>query len=487
MRAIVWTAVSSKPQLLGDSLADQERDAHAVAQHFGWEVTEVLSVPGESRSHIFYQDAEAEIESYRRFRELCEHKAADVLICRGRDRLGRTDALIAQVEALAHRAGIQIYSLAMPTHIVEPDQARFDRGTLYAAAIERASAQAELVELRRRHTQGMRGRIKRGLPSGEVPYGYTSTDKTTPPAQVPEQVAVIRQMRELYLRGWGYDRIAGWLNQNGPHPPRARHWRGETISKTLSNPFHAGLIRYGNLSAPGQHKPIWTPSEWAELQAERRRRKQTRGKTAAPYNGLVRCQQCGRIMIYNSTRPHRKTTYRYYVCGDGARRGVEKRDGAHRTCVRLELIREATLAEAHRLADPIELELELHSYAAAEPAMIQQHIEEVEVQLAIHQTEIRRLLDAYTRYRHVGSEAFEEAMDEAAQRQEELETALADLLALRDELPDPETRARQLAELASDVEKWLDHPDPAEANAWLARRIEAIWCLGREVVSVELK
>jgi len=37
------------------------------------------------------------------------------------------------------------------------------------------------------------------------------------------------------------------------------------------------------------------------------------------------------------------------------------------------------------------------------------------------------------------------------------------------------------------VEKWLDHPDPAEANAWLARRIEAIWCLGREVVSVELK
>ena len=162
MRTIVWAAVSSKPQLKGDSLPDQEKDARSAAGQFGWDVTEVLSVPGESRSHIFYQDAEADIEAYRRFREICSRKAADVLICRGRDRLGRSDALIAQVEALAHQAGIQIYSLAMPTHIVEPDQVRFDRGSLYAAAIERATAQAEIIELRRRHTAGMKSRIRKG-------------------------------------------------------------------------------------------------------------------------------------------------------------------------------------------------------------------------------------------------------------------------------------------------------------------------------------
>jgi len=486
MRCLIWCAVSSKPQAKKDGYAEQLHDARALCEQRGWKIVAELQVPGHTRNYWQYYEAATDVPAYQELQRLAEARAFDLLVCRELDRLGRSDALLSQVQHLLRQNGIQVFELANPVPVIEPGKG-LTTERLYLDAIRRAGAEDEVLRLRRRHTQGMRGRIKRGLPSGEVPYGYTSTDKTAPPTQIPDQVAIIRKMRQLYLQGWGYDRIAGWLNQNGPRPPRARHWRGETISKTLSNPFHAGLIRYGNLSAPGQHKPIWTPSEWAELQAERRRRKQTRGKTAAPYNGLIRCQQCGRIMIYNSTRPHGKTTYRYYACGDGARRGVEKRDGAHRTCVRLELIREATLAEAHRLADPMELELELHSYAAAEPAVIQRHIEEVQEQLTVHQAEIRRLLDAYTRYRHVGSEAFEDAMDEAAQRQEELEAALADLLALRDELPDPESRARQLAELATDVERWLDHPDPAEANAWLARRIEAIWCLGREVVSVELK
>jgi len=94
---------------------------------------------------------------------------------------------------------------------------------------------------------------------------------------------------------------------------------------------------------------------------------------------------------------------------------------------------------------------------------------------------------AYTRYQRIAPDAFDRAMDEAARRQGDLETALADLLALRDELPDPEHRSRQLAELAGDVGMWLDYPDLAEANAWLSRKIKAIWCQGREVVRVELK
>ena len=486
MRCVIWVAVSSKPQAEKDGYAEQLGDARALCEKEGWEIITELEVPGHTRSYWQYYEIAADVPAYAELQRLAEAHAFDVLICRELDRLGRSDSLLAQVQHLLRQNDIQIFELANPVPVVEPGKS-LTTERLYLDAIRRAGAEDEVLRLRRRHTHGMHGRVKKGLPPSEPPYGYVTTGKTTPPTQIPEQVAVIRQMRELYLQGWGYDRIAGWLNQNGPRPLRAKHWRGEMVSKTLANPFHAGLIHYGNLTAPGQHEPVWTPAEWAELQTERRRRKQTRGKTAAPYNGLVRCQQCGRIMIYNSTTPHGKTTYRYYVCGEGARRGVEKRAGWHRTCVRLELIREAVLAEGDRLGNPAELEREIHIYATEEPALVQHRIEEIEAALADHQAEVRRLLDAYTRYQRIAPDTFEQAMDEAAQHQEELEAALADLLALRDELPDPERRASQLAELASDVEKWLDHPDLAEANAWLSRRIAGIWCQGREVIRVELK
>ena len=47
-------------------------------------------------------------------------------------------------------------------------------------------------------------------------------------------------------------------------------------------------------------------------------------------------------------------------------------------------------------------------------------------------------------------------------------------------------RVELIVDLAARANEVLDSEDIEEANAWLAGRVRAIWCEGREVVGVEL-
>ena len=134
-----------------DSLPSQIRDGHAWAESNDGQVITTYRVPGHSRKYIFFQDAERDIPAYRQLREDCERQAFDVLWCRARDRLGRTDALIAQVEAVVANAGAEVYSATMPHQIGSASEA----SAIFLSSIERASAQVENVVKTRRHRIGM--------------------------------------------------------------------------------------------------------------------------------------------------------------------------------------------------------------------------------------------------------------------------------------------------------------------------------------------
>jgi len=490
MRAIIWAAVSSKPQLKGDSLEAQTRDAKAVCERFEWEVVATLRIPGASRDFIFFQDAEGEVRAYREFHRLCERKLGDVLVCRGRDRLGRTDALIAQVEALAREAGMQIYSLAMPTAIIEPERAAEDRGILYAAAIERASAEAEMMELRRRHRMGMRARIRQGLHPSNLPFGYKDDGTNQVARQVPHECQTIRKMADLYLAGWGFDRIAAYLNDHAIASPRSVPWRAAMVRKILHNPFYGGWVRWGDTIAEGKHEAIFSPPEWAALRAERQRRQRTRGKAAHPYTGLVRCVVCGYSMAANTSTYYgsdgERHRYHYYRCMEGNRRGLQRRGEPHHTMVRVEAIREGILRKAEEIADPEALEHILTDRTEKERADLERLKAELGKAKSRLGSEIARLLEAHTRWQSIGAKEFDEAMTEAAKRSKKLDSRLLEVTIALEELPSPEIRREQLRSLATDIESILDSSQIQEANAWLSKRIAGIWCDGREVKRVEL-
>jgi len=100
--------------------------------------------------------------------------------------------------------------------------------------------------------------------------------------------------------------------------------------------------------------------------------------------------------------------------------------------------------------------------------------------------EVRKLLEAYGRWGNVSADAFDEAMADVTKRQEAIQSHLAEATLLLDGIPTDEERRGLLADLAANIGTVLDMADVAEANAWLAKRVRAIWCEGRRVVRVEL-
>jgi len=179
--------------------------------------------------------------------------------------------------------------------------------------------------------------------------------------------------------------------------------------------------------------------------------------------------------------------YRYYRCGEGMKRNAEHRDGQHDATVRVETIKESVLRKAQELEDPDALERILADRTEKERSTLQEQKAELERARASLGAEIARLLEAHTRWQSIGAKEFDEAMAEAAQRRKELDATLLDVTMSLEELPEPHIRREQLRSLATDVELILDSPQIEEANAWLSKRIRAIWCEGREVKRVELR
>src|SRR4051812_40175169 len=100
IRAVIWCAVSTKVQASDElaSLPDQEANQRALCVANGWQIVDVLRVPGHSRRYIdihkLAAHARAEgVDAFDRILDLWEREAFDVLICRDGNRFARTQSL----------------------------------------------------------------------------------------------------------------------------------------------------------------------------------------------------------------------------------------------------------------------------------------------------------------------------------------------------------------------------------------------------------
>lgn len=338
LSAVLWAAVSSKPQTERDSLDQQLADARALCEVRHWRIVAELVVPGQSRSYIEYVEAERHIDAYVALRRLCKERAFDVLICRARDRLGRTDALIAQVEGIVNAAGGQVYSMTMPA---EPGPAG-DRDT-WLSAVERAGAQSEVTRLRRRTKAGKDGSTRQGyFAHGTVPFGYRRVrdlrpDDFTHTENLGNKTArdlVIYEPEAIAIR-WMYDRYlnsgrgiismvreAGALAMPSPGPSG---WYYTAAHYILSNPLYAGFV---GGDVPGRHTAIVTPALFEQVQALLAKRAAMHPRCAGStrlFSGLLRCGRCGHAMITTTELSGSgKYSYPAYRCG-GKRHGYTPR------------------------------------------------------------------------------------------------------------------------------------------------------------------
>jgi hypothetical protein len=341
-RAAIWAAVSSKPQYRNDSTTSQIEDARAEIRRRGWSESRLYEVPGHTRAYItlmeLLADPDPELDAYRQFIADCRESAArvakslpptfNVLICRARDRLGRTDAVIADMEAYARHAGATVFSSAFPT---DPEIASEGRDT-WVSAIERAGAQEDNRRRRSLVTHGKVIQARKGrMPVSKAPYGYRryhllgpddypyvsdTLDNRIPTDLImyDPEAAVVRLIYTWYRDGMAGRGIAIRLNDMGAPSPGGK-WHPSVVRNILRNPIYAGRVVYGRqecVSINGQrqvrdrsvplvvvndarHTAIIEPALFDEVQQLIAVKASMKGRAAGSPNifaGLMRCR-CG--------------------------------------------------------------------------------------------------------------------------------------------------------------------------------------------------
>jgi len=332
-RAISWAAVSSKPQAEKESLNDQHRLNHALAEALDWELVADITVPGESRSYHRMADAVKNLAAYRTLQEHATSGNIQWIIVKSRDRLARTRRLNRAVADYLQDHGVRVYSRTMPPSNTD-ERTEAD---VWGEAIESGYSEAEVLRLKQRREMGMKARVRRGSPPSRLPFGfaYVSDGSGKPRVQFvdPEAERTVRFVIDSFLRGVTKKWIIEEANSLGLATSRGGKWGKDLINRILNQPAYYGMVAYGRrryirrngkrtavvfpwedcILAEATFEGLYDPSLWDRVQAEQRRRDGDHPRSRnAPFllSQLLYCVHHDRFFTGNQ----REWGGRYYRC-----------------------------------------------------------------------------------------------------------------------------------------------------------------------------
>jgi Recombinase/Recombinase zinc beta ribbon domain len=182
--------------------------------------------------------------------------------------------------------------------------------------------------------RGKATRAAKGLPLGDLPFGYASAGPQAPPIVVLDEAEQVRRCFREYAAGnRSMAELAESLTATGfsPRSKRGREvFSKATLSGMLSNPTYVGdVTRHGQLVTSGHYEPIIDRDLWEAVQRARRERAgkpQIHAKRSKrPYllSGVGCCVSCGSSLWANTINGG---THNYYRCAS-RQRGDSCSDG----------------------------------------------------------------------------------------------------------------------------------------------------------------
>jgi DNA invertase Pin-like site-specific DNA recombinase len=348
LRAAIWCAVSTHAQHEPEkvSLPEQEEQSRLHAQKNGWQVVDLMKVPGHSRRYIDFHElaadaAEEGIDSFYRLKAHWETRDFDVLIIRDGDRFARTQALHAYITEQIIKSGATIFSLA--------DGLIDERNYRMWIAMSGFKAAGEIDRLVKARDTAMTDLAKRGLPiTSRIPISHRTlrdekTGKVTRFEVNENRRRMWDDLAHLILEGIAWERMErelysrfGHVNDKGEifHPNfmhrlvmRPMFWGHMArfhCSKESKNGFKTGRWVYdesepipeGTLVFRNTHSAVWTGELADRVRQELDRRSQHIRGRAKPHtthvlSGLVICGECGSFM---SVFADRGSKYRGIFC-----------------------------------------------------------------------------------------------------------------------------------------------------------------------------
>lgn len=412
-------------------------------------------------------DAMEDIPPLKQAIEGAEQNQYDVLILDNWDRLGDLGQL---VHTRFRKYRKQIYSARQSGRVHDP--ATYDPYADESAGIDmhiQGIIQTYRInKMRRGWNVGVPMRIEKGLHPLSLPYGYQLAGQGQPATLIPEKAALIKQMKDWMLAGQTYAEIARRADQSQIPPPRGASWSRQTVQRILTNPFYAGIVRFGKLrnriptqisewkQGQGKHEALWDEATYRALVAEAKRRVESKRDYAAkyPFSGLTVCGICGAKIQKHGSPP-----FEYLVCKKPRRHWSMRYEKAL-DLLTWELVRQLQ----HHQASP---------HKPADLAPLRTQLEGIKARRARVQTgyeaSIYEAAEASQKLNALQEEAEEISRRlERAQNQEHLRREW-------------EERMGGLQEMIEEIPVAIRHGDPVRTNQLLSALIDKIILCGESV------
>ena len=170
--------------------------------------------------------------------------------------------------------------------------------------------------------RGNRMKIERGWRPNQAPLGYLNDRETKTIVKDPVRFPLVRRMFELMLTGtYGPKAIALMARDEwGFTTLKKKRVGGKPLSLSsiyhvFSNPFYAGMIRWGGQVYPGKHEPLVTIDEFERVQSLLGRPGRPRPREHRfAYTGMMRCGACGLMVTAENKVNRYGHRYTYYHC-----------------------------------------------------------------------------------------------------------------------------------------------------------------------------
>ncbi len=496
--AVGLVAVSSPGQAKPDkvSLEEQEDQIRQRCAREGWQLTEVIKLPGVKRSAPdiieMFAGNNPKHEPYRRLRELINAQAFQILVSYDNGRVGRSKSLFTYLTENCVANGISVCVLTSGTIDEENEDVAIALGSISATAgLKRA------VKMR---NAALDARAALGKNAVSIPISHRRVRDemgNVVHLEVNESLRPLwNEVADLLLKRVGWHRMGRLLQGKYSHPSTGKAWIVHSLREVIYNPYFWGNSgRYYSLKTPwnprgvdstsglwtfdpnetpppgvkifyGTHQPVWEGDLAEKIKAELRRRVQD-GKGRAylehAFSGLLRCHYCESRMVAHRSPIAAGGYTLYWRC-------YNKRWG--KPCENKRMVRDTDVQEYIRLllqqidaaggADYLDQFHESQESADNQIAALQREIKRLEKQLP-------ELIERQTTARRSVQSFYTDKINEVS---DTLDSLRASLNALRKEQSGPapsEVRRAGWADLKQiGLEHFWDTP-PGQQNQLLLR------------------
>jgi len=315
MDAVIYLRVSTKEQAAKDESAEgysipAQREAclRHIAER-GWDLVGEFTDAGESARTADRPMLKALL------RRVADGGIGAVVVHKI-DRLARSMEDHVAIRAALRHAAVQLVSVT--ENIEETASGRLVEG-IHALMAEFYSANLA-GEIRK----GMTQKAKMGGWPTKAPIGYLNVREKIAGKEIakvvldPERALLVREVFRLYASGeYSLPELQTMMHAKGLTSPYARR-PGAPVSisklaELLANPFYVGVVQWGGVRYPGQHKPLVPQSLFDRVQETLRSRDVAgvRQRRHEHYlKGLLHCGECGRRLSLTLA----KGTYLYFYC-----------------------------------------------------------------------------------------------------------------------------------------------------------------------------